>query len=667
MDTSDELYKELQKLRETLNYHSYQYYTMDSPEISDYEYDMLYRRLEDIEKAHPDWITSDSPTQRVGGKISSGFNKYTHDQPMLSLGDVFNDNELREFDQRVRNDLGGAALEYVVELKIDGLAVNLIYENGQFVRGVTRGDGTVGEDITTNVRTIRTIPLRIHSDSPHMEVRGEVYMPIDSFERLNEQRMSDELDPFANPRNAAAGSLRQLDPKITAQRGLAFFAYALGGNVGLEIHSQEELLAALHAFRFQVNKEYRKFTTMEEVITFIHSWDDRRRDLPYATDGMVVKVNSFDQQATLGNTVKIPRWAIAYKFPPERAKTKVLGISVTLGRTGVLTPAADLEPVRLAGTVVKRATLHNEDYIKDKDIRIGDSVIIQKAGEIIPEVVKAVVEDRTGAEQVFAMPTECPACGSAVVRRDGEAASRCINPDCPGVLQQRIAHFVSRDAMNIDGLGDAIVSQLLAHNLITNVADIYFLKKEDLVDLEGFGEKSADNLLEAIEASKTVGLARVLFALGIRFVGAKAGRILAEEYGSVEAIMQATVTELTVIDEIGPRIAESIVTYFALDAHRELVKTLLSQGVVMTAEKKQLINTSFDGEIVVLTGKLERFTRQEAQKAVEDRGGKVTSSVTKRTTLVVAGADPGSKLDKANQLGTKVIDEEEFAEWLERE
>ncbi len=663
---SEELQQELQKLKETLNYHSYQYYTMDAPEISDYEYDMLYRRLEDIEKAHPEWITPDSPTQRVGGKISSGFEKYTHDRPMLSLGDVFNDGELREFDQRVRNDLSGADLEYVVELKIDGLAVNLIYENGQFVRGVTRGDGTIGEDITSNVRTIRTIPLHINSTSPHMEVRGEVYMPIDSFDRLNEQRLADELEPFANPRNAAAGSLRQLDPKITAQRRLAFFAYALGGNVGLEIHSQEELLQALHDFRFQVNPEYRRFTTMDEVIDFIHSWDEKRRDLPYATDGMVVKVNSFDQQATLGNTVKIPRWAIAYKFPPERAKTKVLGISVTLGRTGVLTPAADLEPVRLAGTVVKRATLHNEDYIKDKDIRIGDAVIIQKAGEIIPEVVKAVVEERSGQEQPFVMPAECPACGSPVVRADGEAAARCTNPDCPGVLRERVAHFVSRDAMNIDGLGSAIVTQLLDHELIHNVADIYALKKEDLVDLEGFGEKSADNLLTAVEKSKTVGLARVLFALGIRFVGAKAGRILAEHFGSMDAIMAAGVTELTVIDEIGPRIADSIVTYFADEKHVNLVQTLAERGVVLTAEKRVLLNASFDGEIVVLTGKLEIMTRQEAQAAVENRGGKVTSSVTKKTTLVVAGADPGSKLDKARQLGTRVIDEEEFAEWLEK-
>lgn len=657
----------LLELRHTLDELSYQYYTLDKPTVTDYEYDMMYRELETIEKAHPEWITPDSPTQRVGSKISGGFAKYTHDRPMLSLGDVFNDAELMEFDQRVRQDLGGEDLEYVVELKIDGLAVNLIYEHGQFIRGVTRGDGRVGEDITNNVRTIRTIPLHIDSDSPHIEIRGEVYMPIDSFARLNAQRRDDELEPFANPRNAAAGSLRQLDPKITAQRKLAFFAYALGGTVGIEIHSQEELLADLKAFHFQVNPEYRKFKTMKDVIAFIHTWDERRDTLPYATDGMVVKVNSFAQQARLGNTVKIPRWAIAYKFPPEQAKTKVLDISITLGRTGVLTPAADLQPVRLAGTTVKRATLHNEDYIKEKDIRIGDTVIIQKAGEIIPEVVRPVLTARTGKETVFAMPKTCPCCGGPVVRRDGEAATRCINPSCPAVIGEQIAHFVSRDAMNIDGLGDAIVQQLLQQHLIKDVSDIYGLTKDELVDLEGFGEKSADNLLNAIEDSKHVGLARVLFALGIRFVGAKAGRILAECFGSMDALQQASVEELTAIGDIGPRIAESVVSYMADADHQALIQKLQAQGVDMTAEKRQLISAAFDGEIVVLTGKLQTMTRKEAQQAVEDRGGTCTSSVTKKTTLVVAGAEPGSKYEKAQKLGTHIISEEEFRDWLERE
>ncbi|KMO85385.1 NAD-dependent DNA ligase LigA [Megasphaera cerevisiae DSM 20462] len=666
MDTI-KLQARLLELRKKIDELSYQYYTLDTPTMTDYEYDMMYRELEDIEREHPEWVTPDSPTQRVGSKISGGFEKYTHDRPMLSLGDVFNDEELTEFDQRVRHDLGGEELEYVVELKIDGLAVNLIYEQGRFVRGVTRGDGRVGEDITNNVRTIRTIPLRIDSDSPHIEIRGEVYMPVRSFEKLNAQRRDDELEPFANPRNAAAGSLRQMDPQITAQRKLAFFAYALGGTIGIEIPSQEALLEDLKKFRFQVNQEYRKFRTIEEVIRFIHSWDDRRDSLPYATDGIVVKVNSFAQQARLGNTVKIPRWAIAYKFPPEQAQTKVLGISVSLGRTGVLTPAADLQPVHLAGTTVKRATLHNEDYIKEKDIRIGDTVVIQKAGEIIPEVIRPVLAGRDGTEQPFVMPAVCPSCGAPVVRKDGEAAVRCVNPECPAVIGEKIAHFVSRDAMNIDGLGDAIVQQLLKRHLIHDVADIYGLKKECLVELEGFGEKSADNLIRAVEASKSVGLARVLFALGIRFVGAKAGRILAECFGSVEAVMAASAEALTGIDEIGPRIAESVVSYFSDEKNKVLIRKLQAYAVDMTAEKRKLINTTFDGEIVVLTGKLQTMTRQEAEAAVENRGGKCTASVTKKTTLVVVGAEPGSKYEKAKKLGTSIITEAEFRDWLDRE
>ncbi len=666
MDTTQQK-ERLLALRRQIDAWSYEYYTLDKPTVTDYEYDMAYRELETIEASHPDWITPDSPTQRVGSKIAGGFAKYTHDRPMLSLGDVFSDEELLEFDRRVRSDLGGEDLEYVVELKIDGLAVNLIYEAGRFVRGVTRGDGVVGEDITNNVRTIRTIPLRIPNESPHVEIRGEVYMPVASFTQLNAQRRDDELEPFANPRNAAAGSLRQLDPQVTAQRKLAFFAYTLGGAVGLSIHSQEELLRDLQAFHFQVNPEYRVFSAMADVIAFIHSWDERRDTLPYATDGMVVKVNSFAQQERLGNTVKIPRWAIAYKFPPEQARTRVLGISVSLGRTGVLTPAADLAPVRLAGTTVKRATLHNEDYIKDKDIRIGDTVVIQKAGEIIPEVVRPIVSDRDGTETVFAMPKTCPSCGSPVVRKDGEAATRCTNPVCPAVVGEKIAHFVSRNAMNIDGLGDAIVQQLLAQHLIRDVSDIYGLTKDELVGLEGFGDKSADNLLKAIAASKRVGLARVLFALGIRFVGAKAGRILAEAFGSIEALMAASADELTAVNEIGPRIADSVVSYFAAKTNRELIGKLAAYGVDMTAEKRQLINASFDGEIVVLTGKLQHMTRKEAQQAVEDRGGTCTSSVTKKTTLVVAGADPGSKYEKAKALGTPVITEEAFCDWLHRE
>lgn len=664
--TDKEMAQRLKELRETIDFYGYQYYTLDKPTITDYEYDMLYRELENIEKAHPEWITADSPTQRVGHKIAGGFEKYTHDRPMLSLGDVFNDAELMDFDRRVRQDLDGEAPEYVVELKIDGLAVNLIYEDGSFIRGVTRGDGTVGEDITNNIRTIRTVPLHIDNAPPHMEVRGEVYMPVRAFEALNEQRREDELEPFANPRNAAAGSLRQLDPQITAQRKLAFFAYAVGGTIGMAIGSQQELLQRLRDFRFHVNPESAVFTNMTGVIDFIHTWDEGRRTLPYATDGMVVKVNSFAQQKRLGNTVKIPRWAIAYKFPPEQARTKVLGISLSLGRTGVLTPAADLAPVRLAGTTVKRATLHNEDYIRDKDIRVGDTVIIQKAGEIIPEVVRSLPQERTGRETPFCMPAVCPSCGSPVVRRDGEAATRCTNPACPAVLCEQFAHFVSRDAMNIDGLGTASVRQLVERQLLHSVADIYSLTHAELLGLEGFAEKSAQNLLQAIEKSKNVGLARLLFALGIRFVGAKAGRILAEHFGSMEALAAAELTELTAIKEIGPRIAESVVAYLREPKNRELIRALQERGVDLTAEKRELINASFDGEVVVLTGKLELMGRKEAQDAIERRGGKCTAAVTKKTTLVIAGAEPGSKYEKAKSLGTHIITEREFAEWLER-
>jgi DNA ligase (NAD+) len=523
----------LLELRKKIDELSYQYYTLDKPTVTDYEYDMMYRELENIEKAHPDWVTPDSPTQRVGSKISGGFEKYTHDRPMLSLGDVFSDDELREFDQRVRDDLGGEDLEYVVELKIDGLAVNLIYEQGQFIRGVTRGDGVVGEDITNNVRTIRTIPLHIASDSPHIEIRGEVYMPITSFEALNRQRRDDELEPFANPRNAAAGSLRQLDPRITAQRKLAFFAYALGGNSGITIESQEELLQALAQFHFQVNPEYRKFTNIEDVIAFIHSWDDRRDSLPYATDGMVVKVNSFAQQARLGNTVKIPRWAIAYKFPPEQAQDESPGHfrqprpdrrpdAGSRPRTG--------PPGRDDRSNGRRCTMRITSKKKTSASAIPSSS--RRPAKSSPKSSALCRNCATARKKSFPCRRPCPACGSPVVRREGEAAWRCTNPDCPAVIGEKIAHFVSRDAMNIDGLGDAIVQQLLAQGLIHDVADIYGLTKEELVDLEGFGEKSADNLLKAIETSKSVGLARVLFALGIRFVGAKAGRVLAESFGS---------------------------------------------------------------------------------------------------------------------------------------
>lgn len=657
----------LAEIKKQLAELSYQYYTLDAPTVSDYEYDMLYRELETLEKQYPQWVTPDSPTQRIGSKISGTFAKYTHDRPMLSLGDVFSDEEVREFDARVRQELPGERVAYVVELKIDGLAVNLIYEKGRFVRGVTRGDGHVGEDITHNVRTIRTVPLHISDLSDHVEIRGEVYMPIPAFRALNEQRSADELEPFANPRNAAAGSLRQQDPQVAAERKLSFFAYALGGTSDWRPESQEALLQTLRNLHFPVNREYRTFTDIQDVIAYIHTWDTRRDTLSYATDGMVIKVNSFAQQQMLGNTVKIPRWAIAYKFPPEQARTKVLQIRVGVGRTGVLTPTAELQPVRLAGTTVKSATLHNEEYIRSKDIRIGDTVLIQKAGEIIPEVVRPVMEARTGREVVFVMPTQCPSCGGQVQREAGEAAVRCVNSACPAMVAEQIAHFVSRPAMNIEGLGTAIVKQLIDHGLIHDVADLFLLHKEEILPLEGFGEKSADNLLQSIAAAKEAGLGRLLFALGIRFVGAKAGRILAETFGSMQALAAADIATLTAVETIGPRIAESVAAYFADSQKVRVIQKLAAAGVGMTEKKRQLINTSFDGEIVVLTGKLQHFSRKEAEAAISARGGSCTATVTKKTTLVVCGADPGSKYDKAKALGTPTIGEEEFCDRLNRE
>ena len=657
----------LLELRKKIDELSYQYYTLDKPTVTDYEYDMMYRELENIEKAHPDWVTPDSPTQRVGSKISGGFEKYTHDRPMLSLGDVFSDDELREFDQRVRDDLGGEDLEYVVELKIDGLAVNLIYEQGQFIRGVTRGDGVVGEDITNNVRTIRTIPLHIASDSPHIEIRGEVYMPITSFEALNQQRRDDELEPFANPRNAAAGSLRQLDPRITAQRKLAFFAYALGGNSGITIESQEELLQALAQFHFQVNPEYRKFTNIEDVIAFIHSWDDRRDSLPYATDGMVVKVNSFAQQARLGNTVKIPRWAIAYKFPPEQAETTLRDIVIQVGRTGVLTPTAVLDPVKLSGSTISRATLHNEDFIAEKDIRIGDRVIINKAAEIIPEVLRVAVEKRTGEEKVFHMPAECPECGWPVVRKNGEAAVRCTNPHCPALGREGLIHFTSRDAMNIDGCGPAVLLQLQERNLVKDPSDLYLVTADDLMELDRMGAKSANNLVRAIAASKENSLDKLLFALGIRHVGAKVARTLAMKYQTMDALMEATQEELAQIPDIGPVIAESVVTYFGDPGNQDYIERLKELGLNMkmlgTAASNE--NHPFYGKTMVFTGTLPTLDRATAQTMAQEVGAKVTSSVSKKTDYVVAGADPGSKYTKAQSLGVTILDEAAFRRLLE--
>lgn len=649
----------IKELQEKLTQYAYLYYVKDAPVVDDRTYDLMYRELVDLETAHPEYIVPSSPTQRVGAKLTGDFPKVEHGRPMLSLGNVFSETEVRGFGERVQKELGHAP-KYVVELKIDGLAVNIHYENGVFVRAVTRGDGRVGEDVTANVRTIRSVPLIIDNAPPYIEIRGEAYMPHKEFKRINEERDEAGEPTFVNPRNAAAGSLRQLDPAVTAARNLDFFAYAIGQSEGSDIDSQAALLQRLESYKFHVNPHYKVCDTIDEVVAQIQYWDTARHELPYDTDGMVIKVNSFADQEVLGATVKDPRWATAYKYPPEEAETIVKDITINLGRTGVLTPTAELEPVFISGTNVSRATLHNEDFIKEKDIRIGDHVLIHKAAEIIPEVIKVLPERRTGAEQEFHMPTHCPVCDSPVVRKEGEVAVRCSNRHCPAVEKEQIIHYASRDAMNIEGLGPALVEGLVTNRLIGDVADLYSLTEERLVTMERMGKKSAQNLLKAIETSKTRGLGRLLFALGIRLIGAKAGATIAAQYPSMEALRAASTDELTAIPEIGPTMAQALSAYFT-DAHNiELIDRLQKAGVVMTEEKTEAAGDELAGEIIVLTGKLESMGRTEAGQLLAAHGAKITGSVSKKTTLVIAGEDSGSKLTKANELGIRVINEEEF-------
>ncbi len=657
--TKEDARARIDELCKTLSYHAYLYYVLDRPSITDFEYDKLYRELSDLERAFPDLVRPDSPTQRVGGKASDSFGKVRFTRPMLSLSNVFNAEELQEFDRRVREGLS-AAPTYITELKIDGLSMNLVYEDGVLTRGLTRGDGRVGEDVTANVKTIRSIPLFIEHAPAYMEVRGEVFMPRESFARLNRERDEAGLMPFANCRNAAAGSLRQLDPHVTASRNLDFFAYALGDSEGLEISSQEELLEALAGFRFRVNPHYRKWDSIAGVIDGVAEWAEARHELPYDTDGMVIKVNDFAQQEELGATVHDPRWATAYKYPPEEAETQVQKIVVTMGRTGVLTPSADLTPVRLAGTTVRRATLHNMDFIREKDIREGDFVRIYKAGEIIPEVASVIKTKRTGREKEFFMPTVCPVCGGHVSRTEGEAAYRCENPACGGALRGRLIHFASRGAMNIDGMGPSVVDGLLASGLVSDVSDFYRLTVDQIAGLERMGEKSAQNLVAAIAKSRSRGLAKLLFALGIRFLGEKGGTLLAARYHTLEAIAAASAEELSETEGIGTAIAESVAGFFADEGNRAMLARLQAAGVVTDEISEEAEGTAFAGERVVLTGKLTVMGRREAGEKIRAHGGEVQSSVTKTTTLVVAGEDAGSKLTRAQELGIPVIGEEEF-------
>lgn len=663
---------EADKLRREIRHNEYLYYVLDAPEITDAEYDRMMVRLRELEARYPDSIPADSPTQRVGGRASSQFTEVRHLEPLLSLGNVFSAEELRAFDERVRSGLpAGSKVEYVMEPKIDGLACSLIYENGKLVRAATRGDGVVGENVTANVRTIRSIPLTLKVPDGEtvpelLDVRGEVYMPRQAFMRLNEQRAERGESEFANPRNAAAGSLRQLDPQVTASRSLSFFAYYLVGEGAQPKHS--ESLALLAHYGFKVSENYKVVENIDEAIKYIGDFNELRQGLSYDTDGAVIKVNDVYQQRILGATGKDPRWATAYKYPPEQAETTLEDIDWRVGRTGVLTPTAMLTPVKLSGSVISRATLHNEDFIRAKDIRIGDRVVINKAGEIIPEVLRVVVEKRTGDEKEVAIPSVCPECGWRVERQGEEAAIRCTNPHCPALGREGLIHFVSRDAMNIDGCGPSVINALLDAGLVRDAADLYSLRKDDLLKLERMGEKSADNLLAALAESKKNELDKLLFALGIRHVGAKVARILATEFGSMEKLQQAQPEELAQIRDIGDKIAESVVTWLNVPANIDLVERLAAAGLTMTfTPPASQEDNPFFGKTLVFTGTMPTLGRAEAKTMAQDVGAKVSGSVSKKTDYVIAGAEAGSKLEKAQQLGVTVIDEAEFLRLLKGE
>ncbi|MDT4011938.1 NAD-dependent DNA ligase LigA [Staphylococcus simulans] len=657
----NDLANRVETLHRLLNQYNHEYYVMDNPSVPDSEYDKLLHELIHIEEEHPEFKTEDSPTVRVGGEAQATFNKVRHDTPMLSLANAFNEEDLRRFDARVREHAG--KVEYMCELKIDGLAVSLKYENGRFVQGLTRGDGTIGEDITENLRTIRAIPLKIKK-SLTFEVRGEAFMPKASFERLNKEKEEAGEQAFANPRNAAAGSLRQLDSKLAAKRRLSIFLYSVNDFTNFHATSQSEALDELDELGFKTNQNRKRESDIEGVLEYIKYWTEKRQDLSYDIDGIVIKINDLEEQDELGYTQKSPRWAIAYKFPAEEVVTTLHDIELSVGRTGVVTPTAVLEPVRVAGTTVSRASLHNEDLIHEKDIRIGDSVVIKKAGDIIPEVVRSLPDRRPEGTETYRMPTHCPSCGHELVRLDGEVALRCINPKCPAQLVEGMIHFVSRQAMNIDGLGTKLIMQLYDNEIIKDVADLYYLTKDDLLPLERMGEKKADNLLNAIEASKENSFEHLLFGLGIRHLGVKASQVIAERFDNMERLFEVTEEELLEIHDIGDKLATSLITYLNNEDIIALIDKLRAKNVNM---KYKGIRTSeiesdseFNGLTVVLTGKLHNMTRTEASKWLEAQGAKTTSSVTKNTDLVIAGEDAGSKLTKAEKLGTEIWSEADF-------
>ncbi len=664
----DQALAKIKNLQKTLNEYAYFYYVKDQPKVLDSEYDKLYQELVQLETQYPESITPDSPTQRVGGVILDGFEKAVHEVPLYSLNDAFSQGELEAFDARVAKALGHHNYSYECELKIDGLSVSLRYEEGRFVRGATRGDGSVGENITENLKTVRSIPMTL-PEPISIEVRGECYMPKESFMKLNEAREQEGLETFANPRNAAAGSLRQLDTKVTAQRNLSTFLYTVAEFGPLEVATQEDALQALDRLGFKINPNRRICQTVDEIWEYITEYHEKRADLPYEIDGIVIKVNDLSLQDELGFTVKAPRWAIAYKFPPEEAETVIREIEWTVGRTGVVTPTAVMDPVVVAGTTVSRASLHNMDYIEAKDLRLNDHVIIYKAGDIIPEVDHAIVEKREAASTPYPKPTHCPVCGSELVHLEEEVALRCINPKCSAQMKEGLSHFVSRQAMNIDGLGPKVIEQMYEKELVKDVADLYYLTQEQLLTLDKVKEKSANNLLKAIEASKANSAERLLFGLGIRHVGAKAAKILLEHYETIENLSQAKAEDILNLHTMGETIANSLTTYFANDEVHELLAELKAAGVNLrylgvTQAQLASVESPFKDKTIVLTGKLTTYTRDEAKAKIESLGGKVTGSVSKKTDLVIAGADAGSKLTKAQSLGIEVWSEEQMVEAL---
>jgi DNA ligase (NAD+) len=659
--------KQIEGLREKIRHHEYLYYVLDRPEISDFEFDKLIQELQQLEAEHPTLITADSPTQRVGGKPREGFVKVRHSSPMLSLDNTYNEDELRAWERRVHELTGVKRVDYVCELKLDGMSLSLGYDDGQLARGVTRGDGTTGEDVTLNVRTVRSIPLSVPKEKlkktgipPYFEVRGELLMPTAAFKKLNEERERNGLATFANPRNFTAGTVRQLDPNITAQRPLDFFAYLLLQNGHTYFDHHSKTLAALETAGFKVNPHRKLVHSMDEVWSFIQQWEAKRDSLPYEIDGIVVKVDRTGLQDELGFTGKAPRWAIAYKYAARAGITKLDGVRWQVGRTGKLTPVAELSPVAIGGTTVRNATLHNLDEIERLGVKIGDYVQVERGGDVIPKVAK-VVDDKDHPRGIaeIEVPEQCPVCGTKVVRTEGEVDYRCVNANCPAKLLGTILHFASRGVMNIDGMGESLVNQLIERGLVKNVADIYDLTKKDLLSLERFADKSAKNILDEIENSKKLPLERVIYGLGIRFVGERTAQFLAEHFGSMDTLADASLEQLEEVNEVGPRIAESIAEFFGNPANRELVERLGQSGLAFTGKRKER-GTKLAGKTFVLTGTLVHYPREQAKKMIEDAGGKVTGSVSKKTDYVVAGADAGSKLDRARELGVAVIDEKEM-------